>query len=197
MDSLSGFLNNRSLIIFVCIFSASISSFFALSIWLEDNSNRVSTALTLFFSAIGYWAKVRYELENKSKSVLDLERLIESNRVQIEELLVKSLEKLEVEMNIANTVQDKEFESIKDKMNQLAANLESHLSSVGHIETEKRLSNLAATTQVLQLNILQVSKEYENKRLLEELINDHEELRKFVKTLGFKEQSATDDDYSY
>ncbi|MFM6007857.1 MAG: hypothetical protein ACKPB7_32180 [Sphaerospermopsis kisseleviana] len=145
---------------------------------------------------MGYWAKVRYELENKSKSVLDLEQLIEFNKVQIEELLVKSLEKLEVDMNIVNKVQDKEFESIKDKMNQLAANLASHLNSVGHIETEKRLSNLVATTQVLQLNILQVSKEYENKRILEELINNHEELKKFVKTLGFKEKSATDDDYS-
>jgi|LakMenEpi03Aug12_release.lakeMendotaPanAssembly.Ray.scaffolds.fasta_scaffold267144_1 hypothetical protein len=186
MNLLRGFTNNKNLVIFTCISGLSFSSFFALSIWLEDNNNRVSTALTLFFAATGYWAKTKYELENKSQSVQELEDLINSTKDHIEELFRKSLDRLEIETSAANKIQDEKFETFKTILTELAANLTSHLNSVGHIETEKRISDLAANTKVLQLQILQVGKEYETKRLLEGIVNDLHELKCFLESQGFK-----------
>lgn len=190
---LKGFLNNKTLIIFTCIFGSSVSFFFALNIWLSDGNNRVSTALALFFAATGYWAKTKYELENKSKSILELEQLIESNKKSAEKQLEESLDKLEIETKAANTLQDNKFETLRNDLTRLEASLESHLMSVGHIETEKRLSELTATTQVLRLNVSQISKEYEGKELLKNMvetqkaiIDEQLEFRGFLKSHGFK-----------
>lgn len=190
MILLLGFLNNKTLIIFICISGASISSFFALSIWLNDNNNRVSTALTLFFATIGYWAKTKYELENKSRSILELEQLIEVNRKQLHEYFSKALDRLEIEAEAANTVQDKDFDTIKEAVAKLSASLVSHVESVGHIETEKRLSDITANTKVLQLQILQVSKEYENRRLLDSIAAENREIKGFITKQGFVDRQT-------
>lgn len=185
------FINNKKLIIFICIFISSISITFIYGMFVPNIESKVIFGMGIFSSSIGLWYKLQADQENKSKSVEDLEFYIDKliNKVNAD------IGKLDMKLEAIKSINDNRLDNLDQQLVRQDTLLTNHLKSLGHIETEKQISHILAKLDVFSLNLAQVTKEYEKQKQIDSIFTSLDNLAEelirvkgFLKSDGFIER---------